>query len=121
MRFRCGIVLIFFFFCFRDLDKKLACDQAIRDKFLEESLGFSTRVFEKLLHLSVESAVAEVCSPQLPVLLLTDAFDILPLGKCEEIFYMVESKVSIWKQELFFNSSKNTLLRLCNGETFNNL
>ena len=99
----------------RDADKKAVWDQAFRDRFLSDSSNFSTPLFEKLLQLSLDCAVALVCSPTLPVILLTDAFDILSLEKCEEIFYMVEMKVSIWKQELFFNQCKNTLLRLCNG------
>nr|CAG4649179.1 EOG090X0324 [Scapholeberis mucronata] len=97
-----------------ETDKKSVWDQAFRDKFLNDSFKFSAPVFEKLLHLSLDCALAQICSSALPVILLTDAFDILPLEKCEEIFYMVEMKVTIWKQELFFNQSKNMLLRLCN-------
>lgn len=91
------------------------CDQAFRDIFLSQCIEFSTTTFEKLLQLSVDSATAQICSATLPVVLLTDAFEVLPLGKCEEIFYMVELKVTTWKQELFFNQCKNMLLRLCNG------
>lgn len=105
----------FFFLFNRDNDKKLVCDQAFRDKFLEESLAFSIPTFEKLIQLSFDGAIAQTCSPTLPVLLLTDAFEILPLATCEQIFYMVEMKVAVWKQELFFNQCKNSLLRLCNG------
>ena len=94
----------------------MVCDQAFRDKFLDESLSFSIPTFEKLLQLSFDAASSHTCSPTLPVFLLTDAFEVLPLGKCEEIFYMVEMKVATWKQELFFNQCKNGLLRLCNGK-----
>nr|CAG4643082.1 EOG090X0324 [Ilyocryptus agilis] len=97
-----------------DSDKRIVCDQAFRDCFLSDSLKFCTQKFEKLLQLSVDSAIAQLCSPTLPAVLLTDAFEILPLGKCEDIFYMVEMKVLVWKQDLFFNQCKNTLLRLCN-------
>ena len=82
---------------------------------MNDSVHFSAPLFEKLLQLSLDCAIAQACSPTLPVVLLTDAFEILSLGKCEEIFYMVEMKVSTWKQELFFNQCKNTLLRLCTG------
>ena len=91
------------------------CDQAFRDILLENVKHYSASQFELLIHLSLESAKAEICSLSLPVVLLTDAFDILPLNKCEEIFSIVENKVSIWKQQIFFNTCKNTLLRLCNG------
>nr|CAG4641545.1 EOG090X0324 [Eurycercus lamellatus] len=97
-----------------ETDKKIVFDQAFRDIFLCGASEFSTLTFEKLLQLSFDSAVAQICSPTLPVVLLTDAFEILSLGKCEEIFYMVEMKVSVWKQDLFFNQCKNSLLRLCN-------
>jgi THO complex subunit 1 len=108
------IIVIKHIYC-READKKAVWDQAFRDRFLSDSSNFSIPLFEKLLQLSLDCAVALVCSPTLPVILLTDAFDILSLEKCEEIFYMVEMKVAIWKQELFFNQCKNTLLRLCNG------
>nr|CAG4636859.1 EOG090X0324 [Ceriodaphnia reticulata] len=97
-----------------DADKKAVWDQVFRDRFLSDSAHFSAPLFEKLLQLSLDCAAAQVCSATLPVILLTDAFDILSLGKCEEIFYIVEMKVSTWKQEFFFNQCKNTLLRLCN-------
>jgi hypothetical protein len=99
----------------RETEKKTVWDQAFRDRCLNDSTNFSTPLFEKLLQLSLDCAVALLCSPTLPVILLTDTLDILPLVKCEEIFNMVENRVSIWKKGLFFNLCKDILLRLCNG------
>jgi len=97
-----------------ETDKRSAFDQALRDVFLEDFHSFSNSRFKNLLELSIDSATKQICSPTLPVILLTDAFEILPLGKCEDTFMLVEEKVTVWKQEIFFNSCKNTLLRLCN-------
>lgn len=97
-----------------ETDKRLAYDQALRDVFLGDFHNFSNSKFKNLLELSIDSASKQLCSPTLPVILLTDAFEILPLGKCEETFLLVEEKVTVWKQDIFFNLCKNTLLRLCN-------
>ncbi len=100
----------------RDAEKRIVCDQAFKDILIQGVKGYSSQQFEKIIQLSLNSAEAEICSPVLPIILLTDAFEILSLNKCEEIFCIVEGKVAVWKQPLFFNTSKNTLLRLCNGE-----
>lgn len=82
-----------------------------------------------------------LCSVGIPVALLTDAFDILPLSSseevqdrgpgdggraedrgapesdCERLFGWVESQVRVWRDpQLFFQHQavKNNLLRLCN-------
>ena len=95
----------------------MACDQTFRDMFIGDFYNFSIIKFRKMLELSINCASNQICSPTLPVVLLTDAFEILPLGKCEETFILVEEKVATWKQDLFFNISKNSLLRLCNGNS----
>ena len=77
------------------------CDQAFRDILLENVKHYSASQFELLIHLSLESAKAEICSLSLPVVLLTDAFDILPLNKCEEIYSTAQKEVSIRKQHIF--------------------
>ncbi|KAH9363704.1 hypothetical protein HPB48_002017 [Haemaphysalis longicornis] len=41
---------------------------------------------------------ADLCSGSLPVLLLCDVFDSLPLNESEEFFCLVEDKVDIWKE-----------------------
>lgn len=47
-------------------------------------------------------------------MLTGDIFDTLTLDVCQEMFGFVEGNVQVWKEELFFTSCKNHLLRLCN-------
>lgn len=50
----------------------------------------------------------------MPVVLLGDIFESLTLELCERMFTFVEEEVNVWKEELFFVSCKNNLLRMCN-------
>lgn len=50
----------------------------------------------------------------LPVLLLSDLFDCKTLDQCEQLFSLVEKRVEIWKEQVFFKNVKNQLLRSCN-------
>lgn len=50
----------------------------------------------------------------MPVILLGDIFDALTLDACERMFAFVEDEVNVWKEDLFFVSCKNNLLRMCN-------
>lgn len=50
----------------------------------------------------------------LPVSLLGDIFDGKLLEDCEQYFCLVENHVSVWKNEHFFKTVKNQLLRVCN-------
>nr|CAG4647752.1 EOG090X0324 [Moina brachiata] len=103
----------------KDYDRKIIWDQAFRDYLLETCMNeqeekFCKTKFENILKLSIECALASVCSVTLPVTLLADVFEVSPLSYCEDFFDIVEHRVSVWKQEVFFNQSKNILLRLCN-------
>jgi THO complex subunit 1 len=46
--------------------------------------------------------------------LLSDLFDCRTIEQCEQLFDLVEKRVHIWKEELFFKNVKNQLLRSCN-------
>lgn len=103
----------------KDYDRKIIWDQAFRHNLLdmrasEEKEKFCKTKFESILQLSVECALATICSVTLPVTLLADVFEVLPLSNREEFFDIIEHRVLVWKQEIFFNQSKNILLRLCN-------
>ncbi|CAG2172896.1 unnamed protein product, partial [Oppiella nova] len=50
----------------------------------------------------------------LPVLLLSDIFDCRTLDECQQLFVLIENKVDVWKEEVFFKNVKNQLLRSCN-------
>lgn len=63
---------------------------------------------------SIESCRQDMVTSTIPVVLLGDVFDATTLDKCETMFNYVERNVSVWKEEYFFSSCKNNLLRMCN-------
>ncbi|XP_045612877.1 THO complex subunit 1 isoform X2 [Procambarus clarkii] len=56
----------------------------------------------------------ELSLPTLPVLVLTDSFDMLTIKQCELLFSFVESNVGVWKEDTFFAPCKTSVLRMCN-------
>ncbi|KAK8777993.1 hypothetical protein V5799_020666 [Amblyomma americanum] len=78
-------------------------------------VGLNKHTANDLIDLSITLArQADLCSGSLPVLLLCDVFDSLPLNESEDFFSLVEDKVDIWREDLFFKCCKNQLLRTCN-------
>ena len=57
----------------------------------------------------------KICSDNLPIILLSDMFDIISLQDCEKLFYCVEENIDVWKEPAFFQAVKNHILRICNG------
>uniref|UniRef100_A0A336KG73 CSON008381 protein n=1 Tax=Culicoides sonorensis TaxID=179676 RepID=A0A336KG73_CULSO len=96
-----------------DVDKKAAVDQSFRDILLEQLVGDIKKI-ETLIDFSVECGRKNYATATIPVVLLGDAFDIMTLDQCEEMFSYVENNVSTWKEECFFSACKNNLLRMCN-------
>lgn len=96
-----------------EIDKKAAVDQSFRDILLEELVGDILKI-EILINFSVECGRKNYATATIPVVLLGDAFDIMTLDQCEEMFSYVEKNVSVWKEECFFSACKNNLLRMCN-------
>lgn len=68
----------------------------------------------RIIFVISELSRKEIVSPSFPVCLLVDVFDITTLDFCERLFKFVESNVTVFKQETFFFSCKNALLRMCN-------
>nr|CAG4651675.1 EOG090X0324 [Triops cancriformis] len=107
-----------------ETDKKAIADQVFRDEAMrllsEPNTDSSTATcqdllkYEQLVQLCCDATVNDCCSQTMPVILLSDIFDALTLDKCEALFSCVETKVSFWKQDMFFAACKNNLLRLCN-------
>jgi hypothetical protein len=62
------------------------------------------------------AARASLCAPSLPILVLSDLFELLPLASCRQLFSCVEANTPTWKEELFFVPVRNYLLRICNGK-----
>ncbi|XP_030370941.1 THO complex subunit 1 [Scaptodrosophila lebanonensis] len=94
-------------------DKRSPMDQAFRNVLMNR-LSDDVERIGTLVKLSVEAVRAEIVSNTIPVVLLGDTFDVVTLGKCEQIFQFVEQLVEVWKEEVFFGSCKNNILRMCN-------
>lgn len=69
---------------------------------------------EALITLSIAACRLDIATPTIPVVLLGDVFDAVTLDRCEAMFTFVEDNVSVWKENWFFSSCKNNLLRMCN-------
>lgn len=69
---------------------------------------------EEFIEFSIKACREEIVTITMPVVLLGDIFDVVTLDQCEVLFTYVEKNVAIWKEESFFSSCKNNLLRMCN-------
>lgn len=101
-----------------EIDIKTAVDTGFRD-VLHKYIRLNTdnddyQWYEKIIELSIKAVRSGICLGGLPILLLTDLFDCKPLNKCEELFSLLENRVNIWKEDIFFNNVKNQMLRSCN-------
>lgn len=56
-----------------------------------------------------------MCTAIMPVVILSDMFDVTTMDICEKMFDHVESNVNVLKEPQFFMACKNNLLRMCNG------
>lgn len=97
-------------------DKKSALDQALRDTLLLflQTNKENMAMLETFVTFCIELCRAEQATTSMPVVLLSDIFDVMTLDRCEKLFAYVEENVTIWKEEMFFASCKNNLLRMCN-------
>ncbi|KAF5279274.1 hypothetical protein FQR65_LT15445 [Abscondita terminalis] len=97
------------------VDIRAALDQAFRDfglELLERECDI--HILKDFVKLSIEVCRKEMATATIPVMLLADIFDSLTLEVCEDMFTFVEEEVHVWKEDLFFTSCKNNLLRMCN-------
>lgn len=98
-----------------ELDLKSPLDQAFRDVLLELLEKESAVVeLQNAVSFCVQACRTGLTSPTVPVIMLVDIFDALTLDTCESMFTYVEDEVNVWKEEIFFVSCKNNLLRMCN-------
>lgn len=98
-----------------EIDVKSPLDQVFRDYLLEllEKESDVTKL-QKYVLFCIQTCRKGLTTPTMPVVLLGDIFDVLTLDACEEMFTFVENEVNVWKEDLFFVSCKNNLLRMCN-------
>ncbi|WAR23251.1 THOC1-like protein [Mya arenaria] len=102
-------------FAASESEKRVAADQAFRDVLHELCvLSDGCEVYKNFICQSIEAAQSDLISTSVPFLLLTDAFDVMPLDQCEVLFNLVEDKVRVWKSSAFYVTGKNFLLRMCN-------
>lgn len=99
-------------------NKKLALDQIFREFLTKELLPPGTNpdqvLCERLVQFSVQGARRGLCNANTPITVLSDMFDVLTLANCEWLFRTVEQGVDIWREAVFFQPCKNSLLRICN-------
>lgn len=98
-----------------ELDLKTPLDQAFRD-IVVDMLDRQVDVLDlqKFVKFCIQTCRKGLTTPTMPVVLLGDIFDVLTLDTCEQMFTFVENEVNVWKEDLFFISCKNNLLRMCN-------
>lgn len=72
------------------------------------------KTYDQLLNLSVEAVRLNFTSGSLPITLLSDLFDCKTIERCDQLFDLIEKRVNVWKEDLFFKNVKNQLLRSCN-------
>lgn len=105
-----------------DLDKRACCDQAFKECLQRSVLASVAGESEEdnisqtvsMVKFAISCAKKSICTSSTPVLLLSDAFEMLTIDRCRQLFNFVEESVPIWISELFFAPCKNHLLRMCN-------
>lgn len=103
--------------CPNESERKIAIDQVLRDTLLiilSENTSDNVISLETYITITIKLCREDLASPSMPVMILSDIFDAMTLNKCEQLFTYVENNVTVWKEELFFSSCKNNLLRMCN-------
>lgn len=110
---------IFCFYLFSDADRRSILDQVLRCYVLDIVLLKPTNLYSvcKMWTLfTIELVRHEMCTAIMPVVILSDMFDVTTMDICEKMFDHVESNVNVLKEPQFFMACKNNLLRMCNGK-----
>ncbi|KAI6183930.1 Death domain-containing protein [Aphelenchoides bicaudatus] len=74
----------------------------------------STTDVQAFLDFIVHLAQEDMCAKPLTVTILQDIFDISTKKTSEMLFAVVENMIVTWKTPFFFDSCKNSILRMCN-------
>ncbi|XP_005098300.1 THO complex subunit 1 [Aplysia californica] len=97
------------------VEKRTVLDQVFRDILCRLIRTDSdSGDLKTVITFAVQAVRHDMCSPSTPFLMMADIFDMLTLERCEDIFDLVEDKVTVWKSDPFYESGKNYLLRMCN-------
>jgi len=98
-----------------NVEKRTVLDQVFRDILCKMiATDAQSGNLKAVITFAVQAVKSDLCSPSTPFLMLADIFDMLTLKQSEDIFDLVEDKVTIWKSDPFYESGKNYLLRMCN-------
>ncbi|XP_053393953.1 THO complex subunit 1-like isoform X2 [Mercenaria mercenaria] len=98
-----------------DSEKRVTIDQSFRDVLRDlTSANSGCEVYRKFICLTIDAVTSDLCTPVIPFMCLTDIFDVIPIDQCEDMFGLVEDKVHVWKSQIFYDTGKNFLLRMCN-------
>lgn len=109
---------------FSDADRRSILDQVLRCNVLDIVLLKPPNLYDickMWTSFTIELVRNEMCTAIMPVVILSDMFDVTSINVCENMFDHVESNVNILKEPQFFMACKNNLLRMCNGKSINNL
>ncbi|KAJ8306121.1 hypothetical protein KUTeg_016666 [Tegillarca granosa] len=80
-----------------DSEKKLVTDQTLRDYTLNLEDVQDCSVYKKITSFAIKLAKSDLCATSVPILLLSDIFDVITLDQCEDLFNLVEENLSTWK------------------------
>lgn len=104
-----------------DADRRSILDQVLRshvlDIVLSKPLNLSD-VCKIWTSFTIDLVRNELCTAIMPVVILSDMFEVTTMDVCEKMFDSVESNVNILKEPQFFVACKNNLLRMCNGNNY---
>ncbi|RNA29898.1 THO complex subunit 1 [Brachionus plicatilis] len=93
---------------------KIAIEHSFRTFVVQRLSKMTIPDMYSILDLSISAAQKKLCLPTTPIHLINDMLSTLTIEKCSEIFCYLEESSHIWKSELFYQSVKNYLLRMCN-------
>ncbi|TRY63385.1 hypothetical protein TCAL_11711 [Tigriopus californicus] len=98
--------------------KRMCLDSAFRQTLTQHVINPASEPdlsqCQKLVDLAIVAARLDLCAPTVPIVVLSDVFDLLTLEHCHALFGCVEDNVKIWREARFFPVIKNNLLRICN-------
>ncbi|XP_050539159.1 THO complex subunit 1 isoform X2 [Daktulosphaira vitifoliae] len=100
-----------------DADRRSILDQVLRCYVLDLVLSNPKNVFDickMWTSFTIDLVRNEMCTAIMPVVILSDMFDVSTMDCCEKMFDHVECNVHVLKEHQFFTACKNNLLRMCN-------
>ncbi|GBM63311.1 THO complex subunit 1 [Araneus ventricosus] len=99
----------------KENDFKNIIELTIREVLLDlVKNGADITLLERVFQFSIDAALQDAAAGNVPVFVIGDMFESSTISECEKYFSFVESRVEIFKKDIFFKVCKNHLLRSCN-------